>query len=291
MNILVAYLLLVSDGNEVNSFNMLRYLFNTNSNVSLRDFYLQGFPKLSMYTYILKELIKEELPEIHRKTVELGVQDALWLYKWLQSLFNSALPFSIVVRLWDCIFAYGIEFILNYSIAFVSYCKDKLLRSRDFCEFLDCFQIKPEDNIAILHLRELLITKAKSIRIDEEKLQKLRSNYEKYENDKKIHIIRDLTKSLGNSTTNTNAEYKNNDRGEILKFQGNMKYIAEENSQDEHSICFENDLDQIRFEWEIKGSRGCSKKCSKNNLEDLNYSERKSNYAQHNIEAVMKAEN
>ena len=298
MNILVAHLLLVADGNEINAFNMLRYLFLMKNTVNLREFYLQGFPKLGMYVYLLKEIIKEQLPEIYKKIKELDVQDELWLYKWLQSLFILVLPFSVVIRLWDCIFAFGLEFILNYSIAFLTYCEKGILRSNDIIDFLDCFQINFKDNLEIIKFRDKIISNAKKIHLSETHLVKLKMKYEKYDSDKKSNIIKDLTKSHGNSTTNvdtrTNAYFDG--KNEILKFQENMRYISEVNSNDENSD-FENDLDQIRFEWEVKESKNNSQIINNPNIPGNNInsvdvidSDRNSNLARYNIQAVTQLE-
>ena len=122
--------------------------------------------------------------------------------------------------------------------------------------------------------------------------------YEKYENGKKVNIIKDITKSHGNSTTNGDIRsYAYFDgKNEILKFQENMKYITEVNSNEENSD-FENDLDQIRFECEVKESKNNSQiiKDEKiffgvNNL-DVVDSDRKSNRSRIITNVVITSKN
>jgi len=198
MNILTAYLLLVSDGNEVETFNIARYLFCLSSNIKLREFFLNGFPRLKMYIYLIKEIIRDKLPMVHEKLIELNIPDELWLFKWLQSLFVITLPFAISIRLWDCIFAYGIEFILSYTIAFIKYHEHKIIAINDIGDFLSCFEMKYNNEAEMINIRELLVKNAKDIKIDEDLILSLKLKFEKEES----------LKALNNNNFNKTHEKK-----------------------------------------------------------------------------------
>ena len=64
MNIITANIFLISDGNEYETFNFMHYLLNS---LELREFFVNGFPKLLMFIFIFKEFIKEKFPEIQIK--------------------------------------------------------------------------------------------------------------------------------------------------------------------------------------------------------------------------------
>jgi hypothetical protein len=138
MNILAANFLLISDGNEYEAFNLLRFLFK---HLELREFFLNGFPKLIMYIFILNEFIKDNMPKLFAKIIELDIPEETWIFKWLQTLYNLTLPLSITIRLLDCIICFGLEFLLNFSLAFIKFFEKKLLECEDINDFLNIFNI------------------------------------------------------------------------------------------------------------------------------------------------------
>jgi len=147
MNILAANFLMISDGNEFESFNLLRFLFK---HLELREFFLNGFPKLIMYIFILKEFIKDNLPKLFMKISDLEIPEETWIFKWLQTLYNLTLPISISIRVIDCVLCFGLEFLLNYSLAFIKYFEKKLLICDDINDFLKTFKVEEIINPNIL---------------------------------------------------------------------------------------------------------------------------------------------
>ena len=260
MNILTAHLVLVSDGNEVETFNIIRYIFSIYCNIKLREFYLNGFPRLNMYIFLLKEILREKLPLIYDKILDLNVPDELWLFKWLQSLFAIVLPFCVVIRLWDCIFAFGIEFILNYSIIYICYNKEKILLSKDIGDFLDSFNNSFKSEKEMFKFREKIIHDAKKFMISDTLIMKLKLKFEKAEVDKFNFNKFEKNKSLGlsssgftdlKSTIPLNFEGKN----ELEKIGENLKYISEANECDKDYI---NDINQINIEIDKKLDLNCN---------------------------------
>ena len=252
INNLVANLLLVSDGNEITTFNILLYLFNINASINLRGFYIQGFPKLEMYVFLLREIIKEELPLLHNKILELNIPDELWLYKWIQSLYIIVLPFNAVVRLFDCIFSYGLEFILNFSIVFISHFKEAILKSQDLGDFLDCFKVNFKDDFELITFRETMIVNSKKLVLSESLIFRLKKKYESLENEKKSINQKEESKSYGNSITRCDIRIKYgklNQKNEIIKFHDNMMQITKINSKYKMT---EIKINKIEFEWEDK---------------------------------------
>lgn len=149
MNILAATILLISDGNEFETFNLLRFLFKY---LELREFFLNGFPKLIMYIFILKEFIKDNMPKLYDKIVQLDIPEETWIFKWLQTLYNIILPTSLTIRLLDCILCFGLEFLLNYSLALLKIFESKILLSEDINEFLDSCKIEHLINPAVFEM-------------------------------------------------------------------------------------------------------------------------------------------
>ncbi len=140
MNIITANLLMVSDCNELETFNIMFYLMNV---LELREFFLDGFPKLLMFIFIFREFIKEEYPSIHVKLEYLDIPEEIWIFKWLQTLFFLYMPLAVSVRIIDCILCFGLEFLINFSLSFVKENEEKILSCKTLEDFLEIFK-KPE---------------------------------------------------------------------------------------------------------------------------------------------------
>jgi len=94
-------------------------------------------------------------------------------------LFSLILPLEILVRIWDCIFASGLEFSLKIIVTLISFVEHKLVNTTDLEEFLNVFQIDFTDEKEILYFRERLVNSAQNILISESSLIHLKSMYEK----------------------------------------------------------------------------------------------------------------
>lgn len=137
MNIITANLLMLSDCNELETFNLMLYLLK---NLELREFFLNGFPKLLMFIFIFREFIKDQYPKIHYKLENLDIPEELWIFKWLQTLFFLTLPLSISVRIIDCVLCFGLEFLLNFSLSFLKENEGKIMECQSMESFIDLFK-------------------------------------------------------------------------------------------------------------------------------------------------------
>jgi len=137
MNIITANLLMISDCNELETFNLMLYLLK---NLELREFFLNGFPKLLMFIFIFNEFIKDQYPLIHDKLEFLDIPEELWIFKWLQTLFFMSLPLAISVRIIDCILCFGLEFLLNFSLSWIKVNESKIISCDTMEQFIEIFK-------------------------------------------------------------------------------------------------------------------------------------------------------
>jgi len=100
MNFLVAFLLMVSGGNEVETFWMFVTMAR-DPKFLLMGLFEKGFPLLDFYTFIFYELLETEMPALHEHLKQQQLPDPLWLYKWFLTVFLYSLPEKYVVRIWD----------------------------------------------------------------------------------------------------------------------------------------------------------------------------------------------
>jgi hypothetical protein len=137
MNIITANLLMLSDCNEMETFNLMFYLLK---NLELREFFLNGFPKLLMFIFLFREFIKDQYPNIHKKLEFLDIPEELWVFKWLQTLFFLTLPLAISVRILDCVLCFGLEFLLNFSLSYVKENEKKIIQCNSMESFIELFK-------------------------------------------------------------------------------------------------------------------------------------------------------
>jgi len=135
-----------------------------------------------MYLFIVKELLREYNPDVYNKIIELSIPDEIWVFKWFQTLFSLILPLEIIIRIWDCVFAFGLEFSLKIIVTLVSFFEQKILKINDLEEFLNAFSIDLTDEKEVLYFRERLVTSAQNLVISETLLIHLKNLYEKNSN-------------------------------------------------------------------------------------------------------------
>jgi len=254
MNTLAASLLILSNFNELEVFNIMCFLFSLNYNNNIRDFYLSGFPKLHFFSYLTRLLLKTHLKPIYKKCKEFNISDEIWIFRWIQSLYLLILPFSIIVRIWDCIFAHGIDFILNITIAFIGSFEKKIVKAKDLVDFLDCFKVKFKDDEELFTFREELIHNALKIKLDDLFLVQEKKNFDKKEAEKdKVNIY-----STSKSMIPSNAMASTNDVSPVNMIVKSKNHnspqerkIIKEVIQENYDLEVENDLEKIKIQWEM----------------------------------------
>ena len=230
MNLLVGFMLLISEGNELDTFYLLVSTFSTTFTkrkayeYSLRGLFSEEFPLLGLLKFIFEILLEENIPEVKDHLEELGITLDFWMVQWLQTLFTIVLPLNWCVRVWDCIFSDNIFFLVKFAIVFTKLIKSEILEKTEeidiinFFKELQKFSMYPEnkflDNKSDINT---LITKANKIKIDPEEFvklyQKRNENYIsfKIEMDKNNGIHYPL--EAGNSALN---DFKMNNRETVL---------------------------------------------------------------------------
>jgi hypothetical protein len=197
MNFIVGFLLVMSDFNQIETFYLMTSIFSNTyrNNLGIRGFFLKDFPLGNFYVEMFLFLFEKHLPELRNHFNDLCVHEEAWVSKWFRTLFTVNLPLEFVMRIWDCIFANGLEFILNFTLAFLKYMEKDLLKMNDLTEVLEYFKkLAPfyfvenegdnkllEENINFLQSFDLeeIIKKALKIKIDKNLVQEKMKEFEK----------------------------------------------------------------------------------------------------------------
>ena len=213
MNFIVAFLLIISDFNEVETFYMMVNVFSSNNpeNLGIRGFFINNFPLLNLYVYQFNGIFNEYLPNLKKHFEKLEIPNELWISKWFQTLFTICMPIDVLVRIWDCIFVKGLDFIFNFSITLLKSFEHELLKYDDISDIADYFKnINPyfHQEKAIKVNIESLITEALHLKIKIKLLKDLKKEYElKFNVDLSVLQTNDFNAIYDNFINNYN---KNN---------------------------------------------------------------------------------
>ena len=181
MNLIVAFLLNVSNFNESETFFLLISIFsstfkergiNYNYNFSMRGMFNNGFPLLLFMNYIFDKEFRKLLPDLKKKFEDFSITYDVWIGKWFQTLFTIVLPIEWCKRLFDCVFVNGIFFQINFGLAFIIFLEKNLMNFEDEIELLNYFQelidspLNVNKKILVDFTIEDLIKKSEKIRIN-----------------------------------------------------------------------------------------------------------------------------
>ena len=181
MNLIIAFLLNVSDFNETDIFFLIISMFsstfiergiNKNFNFSIRGIFSEGFPLLLFMKYIYDKEFSKLLPDLKKKFDNFDITYDIWIGKWFQTFFIIVLPFDWCKRLFDCIFVNGIFYLIQFGLGFVILLEKNLMKLNDENEIINFFkEIKEypfkndKKNSLQLSIQDI-INKSEKIKID-----------------------------------------------------------------------------------------------------------------------------
>ena len=276
MNLLVGFMLLISEGNELDTFYLLISNMSATFNqrkmydYSWRGLFSEGFPLLVYLNFIFDILLEENLPEIKSHLDELGITYDLWIGQWFQTLFTIVLPVNWCKRVWDCIFSDNIYFLIKFGIVFTKMLKNEILEKTEEIDVINFFKDLQKYSMCAENkfLEEkgdinILVTNANKIKLDPEqyfKLYRKRNedfNMFKIEMDKNSGVLYPL--ETGNRAWN---DFKINNRATIL-FEKEDKNDKETISLNQINDLYGEEKEEKEEKKEIKSKH--IKRCEKIN--------------------------
>jgi len=190
MNCIAGFLLVVSEYNEIDSFYLMLALFSYSSgdtnSLGIRGFYLPEFPLLQLYLYQFDYIFYKKMPKLKKHFENLGIPNEAWVSKWFQTLYTICLPLDVVKRLWDCLFASGLEFLFNFTLAILKHFEEDLIKFNDMIDLSEYLKsmnpyLNKKENKQKIDI-EKIIEEGRKIVIPKNVLDNLRAEYEKLYN-------------------------------------------------------------------------------------------------------------
>lgn len=193
-NLIVVFLLITSEGNDVDTFNMLislltdTFLERKENEYSFRGLFCDDLPLLVLLLHIFDCKLKEKLPELKNHLDSIDFDSYNSMTPWFQTLFTKFLPLNMLQRLWDCMFSDGVFFMVKFAIAFYDLIKDDLMKMEDLLEVRDYMNELSKSAMAtdgLINKKkydvEKLIEKAKKIQINPKDYMKSIKKNPRYE--------------------------------------------------------------------------------------------------------------
>ena len=204
MNLIVGFILILSNFNERDSFFLLSSMFSNTFKsrkkyeYNIRGLFYEEFPLLNLLNYIFENLLEHNFSNLKRHLDKLGITIDLWMSRWFHTLFIIVLPINWCKRVWDNIFAENIFFLVKFGICFTQMIQDDILKMEEEEQILNYF--KKYEKFSLCYDNEELnkkcdlnkiILKSQKINIDIEFFLK---NYEKINSsfNQKLSEINDI---------------------------------------------------------------------------------------------------
>ncbi len=151
MNIITGFILIMTEYNETNAWYILISLFCENfmlheipslPSVSfpLRGLFSDDFPLLHFLLYIFDIEFEKGFHDLRAHLAELGIPNDVWISKWYQTMFTIILPVDKCMRVFDCIFAFGLVFMISFSLVFLKKIKTQLMNFEEESNVVDFFK-------------------------------------------------------------------------------------------------------------------------------------------------------
>ena len=146
MNLIVGFLLILSNFNERDSFYLLTSMFSDTFKIrkkydyNIRGLFYDEFPLLNLLNYIFENLLEHYCPQMKEHLENLGITIDLWMGRWFHTLFTIVLPINWCKRVWDNIFSDNIFFLVKFGICLSMMLQNDFLKMDDEEQVLNNFK-------------------------------------------------------------------------------------------------------------------------------------------------------
>ncbi|SSD59462.1 uncharacterized protein SCODWIG_01223 [Saccharomycodes ludwigii] len=129
----IATPLLLNVDEESGAFGLLIKLMKT---YNIRSMFLADMPGLMLKLYQFDRILEETSPQLYNHLIRQGVRSDMYATQWFLTFFGYKFPLQFVLRIFDIVFAEGLESLLKFAIALIIKNKNQIL-NLNFDKLLD----------------------------------------------------------------------------------------------------------------------------------------------------------
>ncbi|KAI3645604.1 hypothetical protein MP228_008532 [Amoeboaphelidium protococcarum] len=93
-----------------------------------RDYYNTDLKRIKVHAQVYDKLLQQNLPKLYKHLQRNDVDPLIYCTNWFMTLFTMALPWQVVLRIWDILLNEGTKVIFRTSLAIMDTCQSHLLR-------------------------------------------------------------------------------------------------------------------------------------------------------------------
>lgn len=161
---------------------------------AMQGLFSLGFPRLFQCFSVHEKLLQRYLPALHAHFAKAGIETAMYATKWYMDIFLGALPFPVVLRVWDLYLWGGPDVVYRFSLSVLKHFESELL-SLNFEDALSFINELPKRRIDTDEL--IKAYKKLQATIKTSKIVKLEEDYAAANQGVKFLVgARDLTKTI-----------------------------------------------------------------------------------------------
>jgi len=222
MNYIVAFLLKISNYNEVMTFYFFRNILD-----DIKGYFEEGFPLLNKNVEIFESYFRELYPKIYKHFKKYEIINEFYITKWLQTLLTLFLPFEELSIIWDVLLIRGFDFIIFICLAFFDFIEDNLLKlkeSSDIIHYMEKTMNSKDETLIPVNIKFFEQIDEYIIPINEilekaQEIEKKIKNKKNIESKKSDNQIINLKKSISEIKNNINI---NNNLTSSTKLNNNF---------------------------------------------------------------------
>lgn len=138
MNFIVGFLLLMSGGNESDTFWVFTLLAR-DSEFLFMGMFEESLPLMHVFIAIFEKKFLLVLPKLYAHFQENLLDSMMWVWKWIITVFLYSFPMEIVAKLWDYLLVNKGCSIISLSLAIAAYYEKDFIQcdTEDFHHLLD----------------------------------------------------------------------------------------------------------------------------------------------------------
>ncbi|CAG9318783.1 unnamed protein product [Blepharisma stoltei] len=145
INFIAGMLLIVSGGNECESYWMLDCIFNK---FGVKNLFDVDFSLVNTFADRFYKEAENLFPTVSQHLDNVEFDDMLWLKKWFLTMFTYSFPLSCSIRIWDFLMVFGLGGMVNIALGIISHYQNEILNS-DFEGLLEFFSNLITENVDI----------------------------------------------------------------------------------------------------------------------------------------------
>ena len=148
IDLICGLLLVISNENEIDTFYVMISLFSQTFSLKfrMREFFTKRCPMIDIYYKIFLHHVKAKFPKVAEHINKLTLPYLYWIGRWMQMMYVNVFPNEVVLRIWDCLFVYGMSFLISFGLSIVEVIESDFLKITDLIKLGEYFKLFNPDN-------------------------------------------------------------------------------------------------------------------------------------------------